>query len=137
MGKLLTQDQILVLHREMFAQYEENVRRYYSSSEYNKSKGGCESAYYSFLDWLLIEYDALLRKLGEKIIGEKDKNDALTVSYMMGWESANDPRIVEIKPKKPKKPNPMRMRDMIAFLEAENSELRAELEKWKEGEYRP
>ena len=30
------------------------------------------------------------KSVAEKIIGEKDKNDALTISYMMGEESAND-----------------------------------------------
>ena len=75
MDKLLTQDQILVLHREMFRQYEEDVRRYYSSAEYNKSRGGCESAYYSFLDWLLVEYDALLRKLGEQGGSDETNSD--------------------------------------------------------------
>jgi len=63
------------------------------------------------------------KSFAEKIIGEKDKNDTLTISYMMGAESAND-TIRALKKR-------------IAELEAENAELRAELEKWKEGGYRP
>lgn len=63
------------------------------------------------------------KSIGEKIYGEKDKNDALTIAYMMGAESAND-TIRALKKR-------------IEELEAENLDLRVELEKWKEGEYRP
>lgn len=64
-----------------------------------------------------------------KQMGE-NPNDALTIAYMMGAESAND-KIRALK---------KRIEELEAQVEEykkDNSELFGELLKWKGGEYRP
>ena len=53
----------------------------------------------------------------------EDESDELTIAYMMGAESAND-TIRALKKR-------------IEELEEEVLELSKEIERWKEGEYRP
>ena len=50
------------LNDELWKQYKEDMRRFMETATYDEKFIG----YYSYEDWLLVEYDALLRKFGEQ-----------------------------------------------------------------------